>query len=118
MGEALVSGLIRSGGRSADQIMVTSRREERSRELAESYGIDSTLSNADDVSWADVSWADVSWADASYEDAAEGDTSGDANGYELTPEQAAEIMADPETATDLSNLPAEIVPAVNEPPAP
>ena len=54
MGEALVSGLIRSGGRSADQIMVTSRREERSRELAETYGIDSTLSNADAVSWADV----------------------------------------------------------------
>ena len=54
MGEALVSGLIRSGGRSADQIMVTSRREERSRELAETYGIDSTLSNADAVSWAEV----------------------------------------------------------------
>jgi pyrroline-5-carboxylate reductase len=34
MGEALVSGLIRSGGRSADEIMVTSRREECSRELA------------------------------------------------------------------------------------
>ena len=54
MGEALVSGLIRSGGRSADEIMVTSRREERSRELAETYRIDSTLSNADAVSWADV----------------------------------------------------------------
>jgi pyrroline-5-carboxylate reductase len=54
MGEALVSGLIRSGGRSVDEIMVTSRREERSRELAETYGIDSTLSNADAVSWADV----------------------------------------------------------------
>ena len=54
MGEALVSGLIRSGGRSADEIMVTSRREERSRELAETYGIDSTLSNADAVAWADV----------------------------------------------------------------
>jgi len=53
-GEALVSGLIRSGGRSADEIMVTSRREERSRELAETYGIDSTLSNADAVAWADV----------------------------------------------------------------
>ena len=61
-----------------------------------------------DVSWADVSWADVSWADvswatspgrtASYEDAAEGDASGDPSGYELTPEQAAEIMADPEIA--------------------
>jgi pyrroline-5-carboxylate reductase len=54
MGEALVSGLIRSGGRSVDEIMVTSRREERSRELAETYRIDSTLSNADAVSWADV----------------------------------------------------------------
>ena len=54
MGEALVSGLIRSGGRSAGEIMVTSRREDRSRELGESYGIDSTLSNADAVAWADV----------------------------------------------------------------
>ena len=54
MGEALVSGLIRSGGRSAGEIMVTSRREDRSRELGETYGIDSTLSNADAVSWADV----------------------------------------------------------------
>ena len=54
MGEALVSGLIRSGGRSAGEIMVTSRREDRSRELGETYWIDSTLSNADAVAWADV----------------------------------------------------------------
>jgi pyrroline-5-carboxylate reductase len=54
MGEALVSGLIRSGGRSTDEIMVTSRREERSQELAATYGIGSTLSNADAVAWADV----------------------------------------------------------------
>jgi pyrroline-5-carboxylate reductase len=54
MGEALVSGLIRSGGRSAGEIMVTSRREDRSLELGETYGIDSTLSNADAVAWADV----------------------------------------------------------------
>ena len=54
MGEALVSGLIRSGGRSAGEIMVTSRRNDRSRELGETYGIDSTLSNADAVAWADV----------------------------------------------------------------
>ena len=54
MGEALVSGLIRSGGRRAGEIMVTSRREDRSRELGETYGIDSTLSNADAVAWADV----------------------------------------------------------------
>jgi pyrroline-5-carboxylate reductase len=54
MGEALVSGLIRSGGRSAGEIMVTCRREDRSGELGETYGIDSTLSNADAVAWADV----------------------------------------------------------------
>ena len=54
MGEALVSGLIRSGGRSAGEIMVTSRREDRSRELGETYGIESSLSNADAVAWADV----------------------------------------------------------------
>ncbi len=54
MGEALVSGLIRSGGRSADEIMVTSRREERSRELAETHGIATTTENPRAVSWADV----------------------------------------------------------------
>jgi len=71
-----------------------------------------------DVSWADVSWADVSWADTSYEDAAEGDTTGDPAGYELTPEQAAEIMADPETAPDPSALPPAIAAAVaDDPPA-
>jgi pyrroline-5-carboxylate reductase len=45
MGEALVSGLIRSGGRSTDEIVVTARREERVRELATSYGVTTTLSN-------------------------------------------------------------------------
>jgi hypothetical protein len=59
----------------------------------------------------------VSWADSSYEDAAEGDTSGDPSGYELTPEQAAEIMADPETAPDPSALPPEIAAAVADAPA-
>ena len=54
MGEALVSGLIRSGGRSADEIMVTSRRDERAHELADRYGVTSTLSNAEAVAWADV----------------------------------------------------------------
>ncbi|MDX6507561.1 MAG: serine protease AprX [Gaiellaceae bacterium] len=71
-----------------------------------------------DVSWADVSWADVSWADVSYEDAAEGDTGGDPNGYQLTPEQAAEIMADPTTAPDPGNLPADVASVVSDPPAP
>jgi subtilisin family serine protease len=71
-----------------------------------------------DVSWADVSWADVSWADSSYEDAAEGDAAADPSAYELTPEQAAEIMADPETAPDPSNLPGDIAAALPEPAAP
>ena len=61
-----------------------------------------------DVSWADVSWADVSWTDSSYEDAAEGDAAGDATDYKLTPEQAAQIMADPDSAPDPENLPAGV----------
>ena len=54
MAEALLSGLIRSGGRSVDEIMVTNRREERARELAGKYGITATLDNAEAVRWADV----------------------------------------------------------------
>lgn len=54
MGEALVSGLIRSGGRSIDEIMVTARREERVRELAERYGVTATLSNPDAIAWAET----------------------------------------------------------------
>lgn len=45
MGEALVSGLIRSGGRAPEDIVVTARREERARELAERHGVEATLSN-------------------------------------------------------------------------
>jgi pyrroline-5-carboxylate reductase len=52
MGEALVSGLIRSGGRARDEIMITARREERAAELAERLGVATTLSNADAVRWA------------------------------------------------------------------
>jgi pyrroline-5-carboxylate reductase len=52
MGEALVSGLIRSGGRTAEEIMVTARREERARELGERHGIESTMSNPDAAAWA------------------------------------------------------------------
>ena len=54
MGEALISGLIRSGGRSAEEIMVTCRREERARELAERYGVAATLSNSEAVAWAET----------------------------------------------------------------
>ncbi len=52
MGEALVSGLIRSGGRTAEEIMLTARRDERARELAERYGVVTSLSNSDAVAWA------------------------------------------------------------------
>jgi pyrroline-5-carboxylate reductase len=54
MGEALVSGLIRSGGRSAEEIVVTTRREERARELIERYGVSATVSNPDAVGRAEV----------------------------------------------------------------
>ncbi len=54
MGEALVSGLIRSGGRSADELVVTSRREERARELAERYLVTSTTDNEEAVRLAEV----------------------------------------------------------------
>jgi pyrroline-5-carboxylate reductase len=54
MGEALVSGLIRSGGRSVDEIMVTCRREERARELAGRHGVSVSLDNAEAARWADV----------------------------------------------------------------
>ena len=47
MGEALMSGLIRSGGRSVDEIMVTCRREERARELAGKYGVTASLDNGE-----------------------------------------------------------------------
>jgi len=60
-----------------------------------------------DVSWADVSWADVSWNDTSYEDAAEGDANHD-GGYELTPEEAEALMADPELAPSPDSLPAAV----------
>ena len=52
MGEALVSGLIRSSGRAKDEIIVTCRREERAKELAERLGVQTTLSNPDAVRWA------------------------------------------------------------------
>ena len=52
MGEALVSGLLRSGGRARDEVIVSVRREERARELAERVGTAATLSNRDAVEWA------------------------------------------------------------------
>jgi pyrroline-5-carboxylate reductase len=52
MGEALVSGLIRSGGRSSDEIIVTGRREERVRELSDRHGVATALSNEEATAWA------------------------------------------------------------------
>ena len=49
MGEALISGLIRSGGRAPDEIVATTRREERAAQLADRYGIGATLSNTEAV---------------------------------------------------------------------
>jgi pyrroline-5-carboxylate reductase len=54
MGEALVAGLLRSGGRAADEILVTARREERARELAERLGVQTTLDNPDACRFARV----------------------------------------------------------------
>ena len=54
MGEALISGLIRSKGRSPEEIMATARREERAVELDERYGVQATLSNPEAVKWADT----------------------------------------------------------------
>jgi pyrroline-5-carboxylate reductase len=54
MGEALISGLIRSGGRVPDEIMVTNRRDERARELAGKYGVTATLDNLGAARWAEV----------------------------------------------------------------
>src|SRR3989449_7155901 len=52
MGEALVWGLIRSGGRTREELMVTCRREERARDLAERLGVATTLSNPEAVKTA------------------------------------------------------------------
>jgi pyrroline-5-carboxylate reductase len=50
----LMSGLIRSGGRAVDEIMVTCRRDERARELAGKYGVAASLDNAEASRWAEV----------------------------------------------------------------
>jgi hypothetical protein len=54
-----------------------------------------------------VSWADVSWNDVSHEDAAEGDENG-GDGYALTPEDAAAIMANPDIAPEPDTLPDDV----------
>jgi pyrroline-5-carboxylate reductase len=54
LGEALVSGLLASGWRRADEIVVTGRRPERVAALGERLGVTATLSNAEAVVSAGV----------------------------------------------------------------
>jgi pyrroline-5-carboxylate reductase len=52
IGEALISGLLSSGWRKPDEIVATTRRQERADELRERHGIEATLSNHDAVAGA------------------------------------------------------------------
>jgi pyrroline-5-carboxylate reductase len=54
IGESLVAGLLSSESCASGEIVATARSEERLRELAARYGIETTRSNADAVSRADV----------------------------------------------------------------
>ena len=54
MGEALVGGLLASGWRTPDEIVVTGRREERLAEMAKNYGVEVTTDNAAAVADATI----------------------------------------------------------------
>jgi pyrroline-5-carboxylate reductase len=54
IGEALLSGLLSSGWRDTDDIVVTARREERVAELAERYGVVATTANAEAIAGASL----------------------------------------------------------------
>lgn len=54
LGESLLSGLISSGWREPPDIVATGRRPERTGELAERYGIETTLVNAEAIAGAAV----------------------------------------------------------------
>jgi pyrroline-5-carboxylate reductase len=49
IGEALLAGLLSTGWRKPEEIVVTVRREERVQELAERHGVHATLSNPEAV---------------------------------------------------------------------
>ena len=49
LGEALVGGLLSAEWRRPEELVATARRPERARELAERYGIVTTLSNAEAI---------------------------------------------------------------------
>jgi pyrroline-5-carboxylate reductase len=54
IGEALLAGLLTTGWRGADEIVVTGRRDERLAELTERHGVVATRSNAEAVNGAGV----------------------------------------------------------------
>ncbi|HEV7134073.1 MAG TPA: pyrroline-5-carboxylate reductase [Gaiellaceae bacterium] len=54
IGEALLSGLLSSGWRSSEEIVVTSRNETRVAELRERHGVEATTSNPDAVRGAEL----------------------------------------------------------------
>ncbi|HJR45519.1 MAG TPA: pyrroline-5-carboxylate reductase [Actinomycetota bacterium] len=54
MGQALVAGLLASGWRKAEDVIVTGRRQERLDELASAYGVDTTIDNAAAVAGVEI----------------------------------------------------------------
>jgi len=54
IGESLLGGLLSSGWRRPDEVVVTGRREDRIRELEERHGVRGTLSNAEAVRGASL----------------------------------------------------------------
>ena len=54
MGQALLAGLLASGWRKADDVIVTGRRAERLDELAAAYGVETTFDNAAAVAGAEI----------------------------------------------------------------
>jgi pyrroline-5-carboxylate reductase len=54
IGESLLAGLLSSGWRTPEEIVVTGRRQERVDELRERYGVNATLSNTEAAAQAAV----------------------------------------------------------------
>ena len=54
IGESLLAGLLSSGWREPEDVVVTGRRDERLAELAQHYGVRTTLSNAEAVTGAEL----------------------------------------------------------------
>src|ERR671936_1766582 len=52
IGESLIAGLLSAGWRAPEEIVATGRREERLADLAERFGVATTLSNAEAVAGA------------------------------------------------------------------